>query len=360
MNHHRVRLGLIVAVTLLMQTVLAGPIAAQNATPAASPGAGVTVDQIAVVTPASRTNQGWDQQAADAVEAVAEEAGVEAVVAENAGYEDITPVLRDLAAGGAGLIICHASGYQTVCPEFATESGVPVAVIENPDAVSPGLVGDIETQAQEVAYLAGVLAGQATETGTVGVVVSGEPPTWNYMTVGFAEGLKAANADAKMLYSVIGEAAYDDAAGAKRVTEQQLAADADVIFGMGDGASFGMVQAIEEHNAQEGATKAWFIDVIGDKRAEHGDALLSSVLFEYTGIYKQMLDDLAAGTFGKIYTMDVKNGGVRLLDLPDEVSQEAKDAVAEAEKSIVDGSVTVSAISDVDEMKAKLAELFPQ
>ena len=360
MNRHRVRLGLIAAVMLLAQTVLAGPIAAQDATPAASPGAGVTVEQIAVVTPASRTNQGWDQQAADAVEAVAKDSGIKAVVAENAGYEDITPVLRDLAAGGAGLIICHASGYQTVCPEFAAESGVPVAVIENPDAVSPGLVSDIETQAQEVAYLAGVLAGNTTKTGTVGVVVSGEPPTWNYMTVGFAEGLKAAKADAKMLYSVIGEAAYDDAAGAQRVTEQQLAADADVIFGMGDGASFGMVQAIEEHNAQAGATKAWFIDVIGDKRAEHGDVLLSSVLFDYTGIYKQMLDDLAAGTFGKIYTMDVKNGGVRLLDLPAEVSQETKDAVAEAQKAIVDGSIKVSAISDVDQMKAKLAELFPQ
>jgi basic membrane protein A and related proteins len=360
MNHHRVRVGLIAAVVLLAQTALAGPIAAQDSTPAASPGAGATIEQIAVVTPASRTNQGWDQQAADAVEAVAKEAGIKADVAENAGYEDITPVLRDVAAGGAGLIICHASGYQTVCPEFAAESDVPVAVIENKDAVSPGLVSDIETQAQEVAYLAGVLAGQTTQTGTVGVVVSGEPPTWNYMTVGFAEGLKAAKSDAKLLYSVIGEAAYDDAAGAKRVTEQQLAADADVIFGMGDGASFGMIQAIEEHNAQAGATKAWFIDVIGDKRAEHGDVLLSSVLFDYTGIYRQMIDDLKAGTFGKIYTMDVKNGGVRLLDLPGDVAQETKDAVADAEKAIVDGSIKVSAISDADEMKAKLAELFPQ
>lgn len=360
MNHHRLRVGLIAAAVLLVQTALAGPIAAQDATPAASPGAGATIDQIAVVTPASRTNQGWDQQAADAVEAVAKEAGIKAVVAENAGYEDITPVLRDLAASGAGLIICHASGYQTVCPEFAAESDVPVAVIENKDAVSPGLVSDIETQAQEVAYLAGVLAGKTTQTGTVGVVVSGEPPTWNYMTVGFAEGLKAAKSDAKLLYSVIGEAAYDDAAGAKRVTEQQLAADADVIFGMGDGASFGMIQAIEEHNAQAGATKAWFIDVIGDKRAQHGDVLLSSVLFDYSGIYRQMIDDLKAGTFGKIYTMDVKNGGVRLLDLPADVAQETKDAVADAQKAIVDGSIKVSAISDADEMKAKLAELFPQ
>ena len=354
MNLRRLQVGLIAA-ALLLPAGVAVPIAAQDATPAAR----VEIDQVAVITPASRTNQGWDQQAADALDAVAQEEGIQAVVAENAGYEDITPILRDLAASGADLIICHASGYQTVCPEFAAETNVPVTVIENPGAVSPGLVSDIETHAQEAAYLAGVLAGKVTRTGTVGIVVSGEPPTWNFMTVGFAEGLKAAKPDAKLLYSVIGEAAYDDAAGAKRVTEQQLAANADVIFGMGDGASFGMIQAVEEHNAQEGANKAWFIDVIGDKRAEHGDVLLSSVLYDYSGIYKEMIDDLRAGTFGKVYTMDTKSGGVHLLDLPEEIGQDVKDAVAEAEQGILDGSVKVDVIGDAEAMKAKLAELFP-
>jgi simple sugar transport system substrate-binding protein len=360
MNRHRVHVGLIAAVALLVQTALAGPSAAQDATPAASPGAGVTVDQFVVVTPGSRTNQGWDQQGADAADVVAERLGIESIVAENAGYEDITPILRDLVASGADLISCHASGYQTVCAEFAAESNVPVAVTELQSAIVPGLVSSIDPLANEASYLAGVLAGEVTETGTVGVVVSGEPPTWNYMTVGFAEGLKATNPDAQLLYSVIGEAAYDDAAGAKRVTEQQIAANADVIFGMGDGASFGMIQAIEEHNAQDGANKVWFIDVIGDKTAEHGDVLLSSVLFDYSGVYEQMIEDLAAGTFGKSYVMTVENEGVRLLEPPEEISQEARDAVAAAEEQIVGGELEVSTIGDAAEMNAKLAELFPQ
>ncbi len=358
MTNQRVRFGLVVATLLFsLQVGAALPAAAQAATPTA--GEGEEIEQIGLVTPASQTNQGWDQQAVDALNAVAEEAGIEAVVAENAGYEDITPILRDLAAGGAGLIICHASGYQTVCPEFAREENVKVAVIENPGAVTEGLIADIETQAQEVAYLAGVLAGRTTQTGTVGVVVSGEPPTWNYMTVGFAEGLKATKADAKLLYSVIGEAAYDDAAGAKRVAEQQLAAGADVIFGMGDGASFGMIQAVEEHNAEAGAPRAWFIDVIGDKREEHGDVLLSSVLFDYTGIYRQMIEDIRNGTFGKVYTLDVENGGVRLLDLPGEVAQEVKDEVERVRRDIVDGRVTVSAVADAEELRRRLEQLFP-
>ena len=342
----------VVAVVLQLPSFAA--VIAQEATPSA----GREVAQIAVITPASRTNQGWDQQAADALETVAAELGIEAVVAENAGYEDITPILRDVADGGADLIVCHASGYQTVCPEFAAESGVPVAVIENPSAVSPGLVSDIETQAQEAAYLAGVLAAGTSRSGTIGVIVSGEPPTWNFMTVGFAEGLKATRPDARLLYGVIGEAAYDDAAGAKRAAEQQIAAGADVIFGMGDGASFGMLQAVEEHNAG-GGEPVRFIDVIGDKRAEHGASLLTSVLFDYTGVYHQLIADLEAGTFGAISTMDLDNGGVRLLDLPEEVPAAVREAVVEAERGIVEGRIPVSAIGDAEGMRRRLAELFP-
>jgi simple sugar transport system substrate-binding protein len=345
---------------LALLIAIQAPLAATAQTPEATPEA--SIDRVALVTPASRTNQGWDQQAADALTAISAERGISAEIAENAGYDDITPILKDFEANGDQLIICHASGYQTVCPEFAEETGIPVAVIENPGAVQPGLISDIETQAQEVAYLAGYLAGKVTTTGTIAIVTSGEPPTWNYMSVGFAEGLHASNPDATLLYSVIGEAAYDDVSGAKRVTEQALTAGADIIFGMGDGASFGMVQAVDEHNQEAGdsGNKAWFIDVIGDKSVEHSNVLLTSVLFDYTGIYNQMINDLATGNFGQVYTLDVKNGGVRLLDLPDWVSQEIKDDVAKQQQAIIDGTITVSAIADTSDMKNRLDELFPR
>ncbi|MGH2560887.1 MAG: BMP family ABC transporter substrate-binding protein, partial [Thermomicrobiales bacterium] len=129
-----------VIVPLLITLAVAPTLAAQEASPPASPVAGEAVTKVGLITPDSRTNQGWDQQAADAIEAVAEERGIEAAVVENAGYEDITPVLKDLADDGAQLIICHASGYQTTCPEFAREENVRVSVVENPNAVTPGLI----------------------------------------------------------------------------------------------------------------------------------------------------------------------------------------------------------------------------
>ena len=310
------------------------------------------VDKVAIVTPASRSNQGWDQQGVDTLVAIGEERDIEVEVVENAGYDDITPILNDLADDDVDLIICHASGYQTVCPEFALSEGVPVVVTENPDAVLDGLVSDIETQAQEVAYLAGVMAALETTTGTVAVVVSGEPPTWNYMTAGFAQGVHDTDPDVDIIYSVIGEAAYDDAPNARRVTETVIAANADIVFGMGDGATFGMIQAIREHNAEaEEGAQVKFIDVIGDKSDSEADEfLLTSVLFDYTGAYNAFIDNLEAGEFGSVYTMDLANQGVRLLEPPTEVDEATMDQVEEARQAILDGDIQVPAIGDAGEL----------
>lgn len=347
------QLASIIAVCLVASSFLAfgSPARAQDS----------GIDRVAIVTPASRTNQGWDQQGVDHLTAVGAELGIPVLVAENAGYDDITPILDDLAGEGTDLIVCHASGYQTVCPEFAAEQGVPVVVIENPGAVEPGLVSDIETQAQEAAYLAGVAAGLETRTGTVAVVVSGEPPTWNFMTVGFAEGLHSVRPDAKLLYQVIGEAAYDDAPNAKRSTETVIAAGADIVFGMGDGASFGMIQAIREQN-QDRATdqQVRFIDVIGDKSgSDAGEFLLTSVLFDYQEAYRTMITCLRDGGFGTVYTMNLENGGVRLLAVPGSVQDSTTGKVNEAREGIIAKQIEVSSIGDAQGVERRLDELFP-
>jgi len=340
------------ALVLLFLAAPTGPVLAEE----------TAVDRVAIVTPASRTNQGWDQQGVDNLVEVGEALDIEIEVVEDAGYDDITPILNDLASDGTDLIVCHASGYQSVCPEFAQAMGIAVVVVENPAAVTDGLVADIETQAQEAAYLAGVVAGLETRSGTVAVVVSGEPPTWNFMTVGFAEGLHSVNPDATLVYQVIGEAAYDDAPNAKRVTESVIAAGADIVFGMGDGASFGMIQAINEHNLdRETEDQVWFIDVIGDKSgSDAGQYLLTSVLFDYRGAYTELIQQLKDGGFGEVHTMSLENEGVLLLDFASFADPGTLGTVEEVRAQIVNGEIAVSAIGDADGVRARLEELFPR
>ena len=316
--------------------------------------------RVGLALPEAGTDKGWNEQGKVGLESVAEKYGFKIELAEALGYGNIKPTLRDMVKKGCELIICHASGYQTVAPEIARETGVKVTTVENHRDITPGLISDIDTQPQGGGYLAGWLAGKMTRSNIVGIVASAEPPTWNRMSAGFAQGLKASNPTCKLLYSVIGEAAYADAAGGKRNTQDQIAVGADVIFGMGDGASFGMLQACTVKKARDGR-KAWFIDVIGDKRAiDRADVLLSSVIMDLAVVYEEVIRSYMDGTFGKQHWVGMTNGSIYLLDLNPAVPHTVKAELKTIEGRIIDGDINVVDIPTAVELHRYLKKKFPR
>jgi len=340
-----------VFVTGLAVCFLAGLAMAENQIP----------EKVGLCMPEAATDKGWNEQAAVGLKVIADKYGFEMVLAEALGYGDIKPTMRDLIKKGCKLIITHASGYQTVAPELAHETGVMVTTIENEKAQVPGLINDIDTEGGPGAYLAGVLAGRMTRTKIVGIVTSGEPPTWNRMSAGFAQGLKFARPDCKLLYSVIGEAAYADAAGAKRNTDDLIAAGADVIFGQGDGASFGMLQSCSAKKAKDGG-KAWFIDVIGDKRSiDKADVLLSSVLFDYAVTYDEVIQRIVNGTFGDdTIWVSVPAGSIYLMEPNKAVPQKVKDEIESIRQKIAAGEVEVVDIPVAGDLHKYFDKTFPR
>ncbi len=309
------------------------------------------VKKIAVLVPEQGTDYGWNQQGVDAARAVAEKFGLEFVPAEGLGYGNIRPTLRELAAEGVSLMIAHASGYNTAAPEIATETGVPVAIVDSPDAIQAGLVADYTLSGHDGAYLAGRLAVKVSRTGAVGIVVSGESPSWNSQSAAFAQGVKAEDASTRIIYAVIGPAAYADAAGGRRVTESVISAGADVIFGQGNGSSFGMIQAVETTPATDGG-KAWFIDVIGDKTEIDKGHLLSSVLWNMEPVYSAMVEDLNNGSFGtKAYEIGLADDSVQLLKTQ-HVSDAVWGEVMALRDQVISGAITVDVVFDAQDVRA--------
>jgi simple sugar transport system substrate-binding protein len=315
---------------------------------------------VGLALPEAGTDKGWNEQGKVGLEIVAQKYGFKIELAEALGYGDIKPTLRDMVKKGCALIICHASGYQTVAPEIARETGVKVTTVENHRAVTPGLISDIDTQPQGGSYLAGWLAGKMTRSDIVGIVASAEPPTWNRMSAGFAQGLKASNPKSKLLYSVIGEQAYADAAGGKRNARDQIAVGADIIFGMGDGASFGMLQACATKKAADGG-KAWFIDVIGDKRQiDKADVLLSSVIMDMSVVYEEVIKSYMAGTFGQQHWVGMDNGAIYLLELNRAVPGSVKEELKSIQQKIVGGKINVVDVPTAVELHKFLKKTFPR
>lgn len=311
---------------------------------------------IALMLPEEPTDFGWNQQAFSAAKTVAAKYGLKFMPVTGLGYSDPHGQLRELADDGASLIIAHASGYNTAAPEIGAEAHVPVAIVDRPQASKPGAVADYTLSGHEGAYLAGVLAARMTRTHVVAVVVAAEPPSWNPQSAAFAQGVKAADPGVRVLYAVIGAAAYSDAAGGRRVTESVIGAGADVVFGQGDRATFGMLQAVETEKSAAGGT-VWFIDEMGDKSSIDKGNLLTSVVWNLVPVYTAMIEDLKANRFGTHpYTIQLADDSVHLLHtrhIPDNVWTE----IQTQRQHIIDGRLKLVPVWDAAKVRALMTSV---
>ncbi len=323
----------IVAAAAILGLVLAGAAYASTALRTA------TVKTVAIATPAQTNDYGWNQQGVNSAKAAAAASGAKVNAVTNIGYDKTEVVLRQLAKSGANFIIAHASGYDTVAARIGQQYKVPIMTYDIPTMLVKNYVSNITTESQQGSYLAGILAARTTKTHTLGIVISASDPNWYKMSGGFAAGVRSVDKKSKIVFATIGPAAYDDAAGGKRAVNSVIAQGADVILTMGDGATFGYLQAIE--TAKVGH-KVWMIGDIGDLTPiDKNHVFLSSVLWTFTNAYKAAIKDINKGTYGTHgYSLTLKNGGISLLRtkyVPTSVWKE----IGVAKAGIVSGKIQV-------------------
>ena len=203
------------------------------------------VDRVGFAAPEKPTDYGWNQQGFQNSRAAANSVGAKFDALTGIGYENVEPNLRKLAQRGADLIIAQASGYNQTAAKVAQQFKVPVLVYDNPKLKRAGLVADVETASQQGAYLAGVLAALVTKVDKLGIVVSADDTNWYKQAGGFIQGARSITEDIEFVFARIGAADYADRAGGRTTTQTVIAAGVDIVFGMGDGSSFGMKDAVE-------------------------------------------------------------------------------------------------------------------
>ncbi|MDE3132723.1 MAG: BMP family ABC transporter substrate-binding protein [Acidobacteriota bacterium] len=302
---------------------------------------GLKFSSVAIATPAKTDDYGWNAQGVAGLKAAAKKYGVKVKVVQNLGYNNTAALLRQIANGSPkpGLVVAHASGYDTAAQQVSKQTGVPMITYDIPSMLSKGTLSNITTSAQQGGYLAGVLAARTTKTKKVGVIISASDTNWYEMTGGFAAGVRSVNPKIKISFGQIGPASYDDSAGGKRVATSVIAAGADVIFAMGDGASFGYLQGISTAKAGH---KVWYIGDIGNMTPiDNKHVLLSSVLWNFTTAYETFFAQLKKGTFGTMgYNLTLANGGISLLHSK-YIPASVWSAITKATRGIESGKIKV-------------------
>ncbi|WP_029031571.1 BMP family lipoprotein [Salinarimonas rosea] len=227
------------------------------------------------------------------------------------------------------------SALERVAAEFPeTDFAIIDSVVDLPNVAS------YVFKEHEGSYLVGMLAAMASESDTVGFVGGMDIPLIRKFACGYAQGVKAVAPDAEVLVNMTGTtgAAWNDPVRGGELTRSQIEQGADVIYHAAGGTGIGVLRAAAD------AGKLG-IGVDSNQNMLHPGSVLTSMLKRVDNATYQLFTASRAGEFEPgVQVLGLAEGGVGwALDENNEnlITQEMKDAVAEAERQIIAGEIDV-------------------
>ncbi len=156
----------------------------------------------------------------------------------------------------------------------------------------------------EGSYLVGMMAAMASKSNTVGFIGGMDIPLIRKFACGYAQGVKAANADATVVANMTGTtpAAWNDPVKGSELTKAQISQGADVVYAAAGGTGVGVLQTA----ADEGILS---VGVDSNQNYLHPGKVLTSMMKRVdNAVYQAMTDGPEMETGFNV--MGVANGGI--------------------------------------------------
>jgi basic membrane protein A len=345
----RTKIFVIVALLVVVALVL-GACAAPTAAPAAKKKVGLVTDVGGV------NDKSFNQSAWDGTTKGGTDFGMDVKFIESKQPTDYEKNIDQFATSGYDVIITVGFLMGDATAAKAKQyPNIKFAIIDNAYFPTKGVaycddtkkdcyvdggltnVTSLMFQEDQVGFLAGVLAGGMTKTGTVCTVSGMEIPPVVRFVVGFQNGAKWMKSDAKTLNVYI--PSFTDPAKGKETGQSMISQGCDVVFGVGGNTGNGGLLA-----AKEKGLMAIGVDV--DQYytyPEVSSALMTSAAKNVNVAVYNYLKSISDGSVkAGVFTANVQNGGVGLAPYHDwdaKIPQAVKDKVDAALKGLKDGSI---------------------
>lgn len=289
--------------------------------------------KIVLILPGSIDDQSWNASNNAGAKACDEALGTSIEVVESVPVEEFEATFTEYGEKGYDLVMSAGSQFDEACAAVAP--GYP----ETTFTVINGQVSETENMVPvfpkeyEGSYLAGIVAGYATENGKF-AVMGGESnapmvklmDTYEAAALGVCEerGIEGAEANRSFLNT------WTDVSITKSMTDQMIDNGADTVFCYSNEGASGAVQSAEE----KGAT---FVAFAANKN-EESDCVAASLNMNWAGVYPWIIEGVAKGELTGAQQVGVKEGVFEAL-LTDNVSDECKAAVEKGIEDISAGNV---------------------
>ena len=336
-------LRVLVFVAILATLISCAPAATQAPQPTA---AAEKPFKVAAVFPSSKTDAAFSQSMYEGLLAVQKEMGgaakMEIAYSENMfNVPDAAAAIRDYASKGYDLVIAHGSQYgtslQQIAPDFKKISFAWGTSLNTFQADGINNVFAYQAEAQQGGYVQGVLAAMMSKSGVLGITGPVEAGDAKLYVDGFKIGAMATKPTLKVNVTYTGS--FSDVSLMAAAAETHIKAGADALTGSSQSV-VGSIGICKDKNA------FWF-GTQWDQTSLAPSVVVSSQIYDWTGIVKDMIASRKAGVLGnKAYTLTFKNGGLVIKYNPGvTVPADAKAAVDAAIKGITEGKI--------DPLKAK-------
>ena len=236
--------------------------------------------------------------------------------------------LRRFAESGANPIVMAGFAFADALGQVAgdypdTKFAIIDMVVDSPN------VRSVVFNEHEGSYLVGMMAAKASKTGTVGFIGGMDIPLIRKFACGYAQGVKAVNADATVVANMTGTtpAAWNDPVKGSELTKAQISQGADVVYAAAGGTGVGVLQTA----ADEGILS---IGVDSNQNYLHPGKVLTSMMKRVDNAVYDAFKEGENLTTG-FNVMGLGNGGVGYaLDehnasLVDDAMKSAVDSAAE-------------------------------
>ena len=288
---------------------------------------------VAMVTDVAGVNdQSFNQSAWEGLQKAEKELGVEVKYLESKQDSDYATNIETLVDEGVDLILGVGLKLTDAINEGAELYPEQKFVLVDNESELDN-VKNILFNAQESAYLAGLVAGRMTKTNNVGFIGGMELPSIDTFKYGFMAGVKAANPNAEVQSQYANS--FTDQAKGKAIANQMYSNGADIIFTCGGDVGTGAIEAAKENGK-------FAIGVDRDQSDLAPENVLTSAIKRVdVGIY-ELVKEYKEGTFegGTTTVYGLEDNAVGIPDTTKNlVSQEILDYVAEQTEKLKSGEV---------------------
>lgn len=259
--------------------------------------------RVALVTPGSVSDAAWNSGAYAGLLRIRDSLGASVSQVEAHTPAEQEEALRTYAAQGYDLVFGHGFEFQGPAERVSAQYPGTVFIVTSGERVQ-GRVAPIVFHLSEASYLAGMVAGGMTKSGTIGFVGGIELPPIKEAQEAWEAGAKAVRPDVKARSTYLNT--FDDLAAGREATLALMRVGADMFHHNADAAALGLFQAVKE------SRDAYAFGSNADQSALAPERVLGSAVIDLPRAFLAVAREVKGGSFTPhVEAFGLKSGVIR-------------------------------------------------